>query len=95
MAMKALNFKMEESEILTMKEVAGVFNMSVTDLVKNGVHEYIEELKKDPFYRLTANIQDADEAESSEILSAINSLSDDDLSISSSRSVHLQTGSEK
>lgn len=95
MATKALNFKMEESEILAMKEVASVFNMSVTDLVKNGVREYIEELKKDPFYRLTANIQDADEAESSEILSAINNLSDDDLSISSSKSIHLQAENEK
>ena len=54
MAMKALNFKMEESEILAMKEAASVFNMSVTDLVRNGVREYIDELKKDPFYRLVS-----------------------------------------
>ena len=86
MAMKVLNIKMEESEILAMKEAAGVFNMSMTDLVRNGVREYIEELKKDPFYRLTANVRDADEAETSEILSAIDNLSDDDLTISSSTS---------
>ena len=87
MATKALNFKLEESEILAMKEVASVFNMSMTDLVRNGVREYIEELKKDPFYRLTANIQDADEAESAEILSAMEGMSDDDLTISSSRMI--------
>ena len=89
MAVKALNFKMEEEEILKMKEVAQVFNMSVTDLVRNGVNQYIEELKKDPFYRLTVNVQDADEAETSEILSEMEGLSDDDLKISSSKTLSL------
>ena len=89
MAMKALNFKMEESEILAMKEAAGVFNMSMTDLVRNGVREYIEELKKDPYYRLTANVRDAEEAEAAEILSAVDNLSDDDLTIASSSSFRL------
>ena len=89
MAVKALNFKMEEEEILKMKEVAQVFNMSVTDLVRNGVNQYIEELKKDPFYRLTVNVQDADEAETSEILSEMDGLSDDDLKISSSKTLSL------
>ncbi len=89
MAMKALNFKMEESEILAMMEAASVFNMSLTDLVRNGVREYIDELKKDPFYRLTANVRDAEEAEAAEILSAVDNLSDDDLTISSSSSFRL------
>ena len=89
MAVKALNFKMEEEEILTMKEVAQVFNMSVTDLVRNGVNQYVEELKKDPYYRLTVNVQDADEAETSEILTEIESLSDEDLKISSSKAFSL------
>ncbi len=89
MAVKALNFKMEEEEILKMKEVAQVFNMSVTDLVRNGVNQYIEELKKDPYYRLSVNVQDADEAETSEILSEIEGLSDDDLKISSSKTLSL------
>jgi hypothetical protein len=83
MATKALNFKMDEADILDMKEVAGVFNMSITDLVKNAVKEYITELKKDPFYRLTANVQEASEEESEEILAAIEEMSDDDLTIAS------------
>ena len=89
MATKALNFKWEESEILAMKEVASVFNMSLSDLVRNGVHEYVEELKKDPFYRLTANIREASAEESAEVLSVIDSLSDDDLTISSSKTFTL------
>ena len=59
MAKRAMNFKMEEADILDMKQVAGVFNMFVTDLIKNAVKEYLAELKNDPFYRLTANVQDA------------------------------------
>lgn len=89
MAVKALNFKMEESEILAMKEIAEVFHISMTDIVRNGVREYIAELKKDPFYRLTANVRDASEEESAEVLSAIADLSDDDLSISSAKTFTL------
>jgi hypothetical protein len=85
MATKALNFEMEESEILDMKEVAGVFNMSVTDLVKNAVKIYITELKRDPFYRLTANVQEASKEESDEILKAIDEMSDEDLVIASTK----------
>ena len=83
MAVKAMNFKMEEADIRDMKAVAGVYNMSVTDLIKNAVRQYITELKKDPFYRLTANIQEASAEESKEILGEIDGLTDDDLTIAS------------
>ena len=83
MAVKAMNFKMEEADIRNMKAVAGVYNMSVTDLIKNAVRQYITELKKDPFYRLTANIQEASAEESKEILGEIEGLTDDDLKIAS------------
>ena len=85
MATKALNFKMDEADINDMKKVAGVFNISVTDLVKQAVKEYIEELKNDPFYRLTVNVEDASTEETEEILAEIDRLNDDDLSITSTR----------
>jgi hypothetical protein len=85
MATRALNFKMDEAEIMDMKEVAGVFNMSITDLVKNAVKEYVTELKKDPFYRLTVNVQEASEEEAKEILATIEEMSDDDFSITSTK----------
>ena len=85
MATKALNFKMDEADILDMKHVASVFNMSVTDLIKNAVREYLAELKSDPFYRLTVNVQDAYDEESTEILAEIGGLSDDDLTIASTK----------
>ena len=89
MVTKAMNFKMDEAEILDMKHVAGVFNMSVTDLIKNAIKEYLTELKSDPFYRLTANVQDASEEESAEILSEIEELTDDDLTIASTKHLTL------
>ena len=85
MATKALNFKMDEADINDMKKVAGVFNISVTDLVKQAVKEYIEELKNDPFYRLTINVEDASAEETEEILAEIDRMDDDDLSITSTR----------
>ena len=85
MATKALNFKMDEADINDMKKVAGVFNISVTDLVKQAVKEYIEELKNDPFYRLTVNVEDASAEETEEILAEIDRMDDDDLSITSTR----------
>lgn len=83
MAVKAMNFKMDEADIRDMKMVAGVFNMSVTELIKNAVKQYISELKKDPFYRLTANVEDASPEETEEILNEIHNMTNDDLSIES------------
>ena len=85
MATKALNFKMDEADINDMKKVAGVFNISVTDLVKQAVKEYIEELKNDPFYRLTVNVEDASAEETEEIFAEIDRMNDDDFSITSTR----------
>ena len=85
MATRALNFKMDEADILDMKQVAGVFNMSITDLVKKAVREYVSELKSDPFYRLTVNVEEASAEESEEILAEIEEMSDDDLSIAATK----------
>ena len=87
MATKALNFKMDEADILDMKQVAAVFNMSITDLVKRAVSEYIAELKRDPFYRLTVNVEEASAEESEDILAEIEGLSDDDLTIAATERI--------
>ena len=89
MATRAMNFKMDEADILDMKQVASVFNMTVTDVVKEAVREYVGKMKKDPFYRLTANVQEASPEETAELLEVIESLSDDDLIISSSERVSV------
>ena len=48
---------------------------------------YIPTMKKDPLYKLTANVKEASKAESEEILSEIESLTDDDLEISTVKRV--------
>ena len=89
MATKVINFKMDEADIMDMRNVAKVYNMTVTDLIKNAVKESITELKNDPFYRLTANVEDASAEESEEILAAIDTMSDDDLSIASTKRFNI------
>ncbi|MBO7670515.1 MAG: hypothetical protein IJS11_06305 [Oscillospiraceae bacterium] len=89
MAVKALNFKMEERELAEMREVASVYHMTLTQLVKDAVDDYLQKMKADPFYKLTANVQEADAEESAEILQAVEALSDDDLIIAASERVQL------
>lgn len=83
MKTRAMNFKLDEADILDMKQVASVFNMTVTDVIREAVREYVGKMKKDPFYRLVTNVQEASAEETSEVLEQIENLSDDDLTISS------------
>ena len=92
MGVKALNFKMEEEEILQMKEVASVFHMTLTDAYREAAKEYVEKMKKDPFYRLTANVRDASAEETAEILEEIESMTDDDLALASVRKKSARRG---
>jgi len=83
MSVKAVNFKLEEEKILDMKNVANAFHITMTDVVNSAIDEYLIKLKKDPFFRLTQNVKDASESENEEILNALDSLSVEDLSITS------------
>ena len=84
MAVKAMNMKMDENELLDWKHVATVYNMTLTELVRDACKDYVDRLKQDPYYRLTENVAEyASEEETAEILSEIDDLSDDDLSIAS------------
>ena len=85
MATRVMNFKVDDSLIIEMKEVAGIYNMTVTNLIKQAVREYMDSLKADPYYRLSSNIREASAKESAEILKAIENMSDDDLTIVSKK----------
>ena len=89
MAVKAMNFKMDEMEIAEMKSIGEVYHMSLTQIVREALKEYIGKLKADPYYKLTANVMNADENETAEILSAIENLSDEDLEIASVEQVRV------
>ena len=74
MAVQALT----PEEITDMKNTAAVFKMSAADFVRNAVREYTKQKKQEPFYRLTANIEEADPEESAEILALIDSMTEED-----------------
>ena len=82
MATKAVNLKLDEKRVLDVKSVASAFHMTMTDVINEALDAYLPKMKQDPFYKLTANVQAATQAESKEILSEIEGLSDEDLEIS-------------
>ena len=86
MTTRAMNVKLEESTILALKKAASVYNLTMTEIIKEALDEYLEKLQNDPFYRLTANVGEASEEESAEILSELDEMTDDDLTISSKKS---------
>jgi len=85
MAAKAMNVKLEETKILDLKQVTAAFHITMTDAINEALDAYLEKMKSDPFYRLTANVEQADEEESNEILGELNAMSDDDLSIATTK----------
>jgi hypothetical protein len=89
MAKGALNFKMDETDINKVKEAAVVYNTTMTEIITEAVHEYLEKIQKDPFYRLSVNVMEASAEESADILGEIEGLSDDDLMISSVKKFEL------
>ena len=85
MAAKALNVKMDENRLLNLKNVAAVFHMTMTEVINEALDAYLSMMMKDPFYRLTVNVEDAEAEECAEILNALGALTDDDLSIASKK----------
>jgi hypothetical protein len=89
MATRAMSFEMDESGVLELEQVASVFGMTVTDVIKEAVREYVRKMKEVPFYRLTASVQEASAEETAEILGIIERLSNDDLTITSSERISV------
>ena len=87
MSVKAVNFKMEESEIMNVKRIASIYRMTFTDFIKEAIKDYLDKIKSDPYYKLTINIEEADAKESAEVIAAIEGLSDDDFAIVSSEQI--------
>ena len=84
MEKETLTIKWDAESLEEIRRTARVFNMTVTEFLKEAARAKLAELKNSPFYRLTQNIEDASEEESEEILKEISELSDDDLTVSSS-----------
>ena len=89
MACRAVNLRLDERDIMDIKNVAAAFHMTFTSIIREALNEYLPKKKNDPYYRLTANAAMAPADEAEEILSAVESLSEDDLSISSTKKFRL------
>ena len=89
MTKRAISIKMDETDIIAVKEAAAVYNTTMTEIIAAAVHEYLKKIQKDPFYRLSGNVMEASAEENAEILGEIESLSDNDLMISSVREGRL------
>ncbi len=89
MATRAINLKLDENRVIDVKRVASVFHMTMTDVINEALDAYLPTVKQDPFYRLTANVEEASKEESEEILEEIDSLSNEDLKIASVEHVTL------
>lgn len=89
MAVKLYSFRIDEAELTDIKKLAKLHSISVTDLIKNAVERYMDELKNDSYYRLTEDIKDADADEAEEILSEIDKMSEDDMTIVSTKHVSV------
>lgn len=81
MATKSISMRLDSQELEEAKKLADIYDMTLTDVMRQALKEYIEEKKKDPFYRMTANIPEASEDESKEAFHDLDQLSDDDLKI--------------
>jgi len=92
MALKAMNIKLEERKIDDVKNVAAVFHMTITEVFNEALDAYLEEMKKDPLYRLTANIETVSDEENKEIMDAMDDLSAEDLEIASVKKHTVKRG---
>ena len=89
MATRAVNLKLDENRVIDLKQVAAVFHMTMTDVINEALDAYLPSMKQDPFYKLTANVEEASKEESEEILAEIDNLKDDDLEIATVEHITL------
>ena len=59
MATKAINMKLDEQLLNDIKKIAYVYHMTFSDTVREALGEYIEKMEADPYYKLTANVEEA------------------------------------
>ena len=63
MATKPVNLRLDETQIAAVKDVASVFHMSFTDVVRDALIMYLPQKKQDPLYRLTHNVEEVSDSE--------------------------------
>ena len=79
--MKAISLRLDEDMLDEIREVSKIYNITATELIREGIKNILTNKKNDIYFKLITNKTEWDEKESAEIMSKINNLSEEDLTV--------------
>ena len=79
--MKAISLRLDEDMLDEIREVSKIYNITATELIREGIKNILTNKKYDIYFKLITNKTECDEKESAEIMSKINNLSEEDLTV--------------
>ena len=79
--MKAISLRLDEDMLDEIREVSKIYNITATELIREGIKKILTNKKNDIYFKLITNKTECDEKESAEIMSKINNLSEEDLTV--------------
>lgn len=79
--MKAISLRLDEDMLDEIREVSKIYNITATELIREGIKNILTNKKNDIYFKLITNKTECDEKESAEIMSKINNLSEEDLTV--------------
>ena len=85
--MKAISLRLDEQTLQDIKKVSSIYNIPTSDLIRKGIKMILEAKKSEAYYRLTADIEEATQKETDEIIERLNKYNDDELEIVEKESV--------
>ncbi|MGL4654224.1 MAG: hypothetical protein ACRCZH_04440 [Cetobacterium sp.] len=85
----SFNLRLDQELIDDIKKVSKIYDESMSELIREGIQMALEKRKNSIFYRLNSITEYVDEEEEVAILEALNSLTDDDLTIERSETVEV------
>ncbi|MGL5724527.1 hypothetical protein [Cetobacterium sp.] len=85
----SFNLRLDQELIDDIKKVSKIYDESMSELIREGIQMALEKRKNSIFYRLNSIAEYVDEEEEVSILEALNSLTDDDLTIERSETVEV------
>ena len=79
--MKAISLRLDEDMLDEIREVSKIYNITASELIREGIKNILTNKKNDIYFKLITNKTECDEKESAEIMSKINNLSEEDLTV--------------
>ena len=79
--MKAISLRLDEDMLDEIREVSKIYNITATELIREGIKNILTNKKNDIYFKLITNKTECYEKESAEIMSKINNLSEEDLTV--------------